>query len=237
MTYWQGLEEQAPEPITQLAQLTRPAQLTQSAATVPQQNYKCAHQCYGGNHNPAAPAPTHVRYQSYQSYQSNRGHTAYISPSPSPSWRTPQVQKSKPSIGIEADLLNGAATAISFLSKACVQAADGIQGALNGKEVDTGAEFEKRGHKMMEAYYDNILQRWVFPEKYGIDPNVSTEEEIRQQRLAALPPPPIINVQLPTNFQQQQQIFYQNEGEQMFGPRTELWNMPAAHAVMGQSRP
>jgi len=143
----------------------------------------------------------------------------------------------KPLVGVEADLLNGAATAINFLSKACVQAADGIQGALKGREVDTGAEFEKRGHKMMEAHYDNQLERWVFPAKYGIDPNAPTEEEARQQRLAALPPPPIIKAHQPTTFQpaifqnQQQQAFCQNE-EGM-----QLWNLPAAHGVMGQSRP
>ena len=66
-------------------------------------------------------------------------------------------------------------------------AVDAVQSAVKTEEIDTGAEFEKRGHKMMEAYYDENIKRWVFP---GEDPMAPTEEEKRAQRLANIPPPP-----------------------------------------------
>lgn len=64
---------------------------------------------------------------------------------------------------------------------------DTVQTAITTEEIDTGKEFEKRGHKMMEAYFDQNIQRWVFP---GEDPMAPTEEEKRASRIANLAPPP-----------------------------------------------
>lgn len=87
-----------------------------------------------------------------------------------------------------AQNLNGTLSSISqAVSKTAAEVASTLNKAIHHEEVDTGAEFVKRGHRMMEAHYDDCLQKWVFP---GEDPNAPTEEELRAQRLAALPPPP-----------------------------------------------
>jgi len=87
-----------------------------------------------------------------------------------------------------AQNLNSTFSSISqAVSKTAAEVASTVNKAIHQEEVDTGAEFVKRGHKMMEAHYDDRLRKWVFP---GEDPNAPTEEELRAQRLAALPPPP-----------------------------------------------
>jgi hypothetical protein len=107
----------------------------------------------------------------------------------------PTMKADKTSCVVSNDWAKNLNSTFSSITQVVSDVATQVNKAINQEEVDTGAEFVKRGHKMMEAYYDNNLQKWVFP---GEDPNAPAEEELRAQRLAALPPPPT-SIQPPSN--------------------------------------